>query len=165
MGNVSVLRRASTTATRPRRSLRANLDAHASRHAVQRCKDAMRQACSYLGPQHAVLVAVLGRWLRAVPWVMKNHVRELKRWDSLEVRGAWACVGTGCCCYGCRCSWGATAALARPHRAAHSGARGAAASHARTQPAAGDSPGADRPAERHAEAGGRHRMVARLATC
>jgi hypothetical protein len=52
-----------------------------------RCKDAARQAVSYLGPQQRNLLAVLGRWLQAFPWVMKNHVRETKRWEALEVGG------------------------------------------------------------------------------
>ncbi|EFN57333.1 hypothetical protein CHLNCDRAFT_57457, partial [Chlorella variabilis] len=49
-----------------------------------RCKDAQRQAVSYLGPQQRGLLAVLGRWLQAFPWVLKNHVREAKRWEALE---------------------------------------------------------------------------------
>ena len=55
--------------------------------AGNRCKDAQRQAVSYLGPQQRGLLAVLGRWLQAFPWVLKNHVREAKRWEALEVGG------------------------------------------------------------------------------
>ncbi|KAI3434596.1 hypothetical protein D9Q98_002665 [Chlorella vulgaris] len=49
-----------------------------------RCKDAMRQSVSYLGPSQLRLLMVLSRWLRAMPWVLKNHVREAKNWKMLE---------------------------------------------------------------------------------
>jgi hypothetical protein len=45
----------------------------------------MRQALSYLGPQQHGLLRVLGRWLAAYPYILKNHVREHKRWSVLQV--------------------------------------------------------------------------------
>lgn len=47
-----------------------------------RCKDAMRQAVSYCGPQQLGLLHVLNRWLQAFPWILKNHVREHKKWQT-----------------------------------------------------------------------------------
>ncbi|PRW33278.1 UPF0187 chloroplastic [Chlorella sorokiniana] len=52
---------------------------------INRCRDAMRQAVSYLGPQlpqQAALLGALSRWLQAFPWVLKNHVREHKHWQA-----------------------------------------------------------------------------------
>lgn len=49
---------------------------------ANRCRDIMRQACSYLGPPHRDLLGVLCRWVQAFPWVLKNYVRQNKTWQA-----------------------------------------------------------------------------------